>query len=158
MQRRVFLAELSEADEKRFFSLSLEYLKHRFGKENIKLATVHRDERGKVQSHKGGNAHMHVDIVPVTNDGRLTAKELLNRQALIDIQTELPQYLSQNGFDIIRGEKGSKATHMKMDDFKREADKQKKVLIQEYNALVDKYDELQKYVEDMKAQVKELSR
>lgn len=135
-----FFAGLDEEEEKRFFALSLSYLAERFGEQNIKLATVHRDE--------GSNHHMHVDFTCITEDGRLCAKELLNRQALIEIQSELPQFLSEQGFDIVRGEKGSKATHMRMDDFKREADKQKKALVNEYNALVDKYNLLISAVEE----------
>ena len=144
-----FFEGLDEAEEIRFFKLSLDYLAQRFGRDNIKLAVVHRDEKGNTgeQSVKGGQSHMHVDIIPIV-DGRLTAKEVLNRQALIEIQSELPQFLSEQGFDIVRGEKGSKATHMRMDDFKREADKQKKALVNEYNALVDKYNLLISAVEE----------
>lgn len=136
-----FFTCLDEEQETRFFALSLSYLAERFGTQNIKLAAVHKDE-GQ------GNPHMHVDFTCITADGRLCAKDLLNRQALIEIQSELPQLLAEHGFDIVRGEKGSKATHMRMDDFKREADKQKRQLINEYNALVDKYNLLSRAVEE----------
>ena len=141
-----FFSDLSEVEEKRFYKLSLEYLAKRFGRDNIHLAVVHRDEIG-------GNSHMHIDIAMITKDGRLCARDLLSRANLIDIQSELPTFLAENGFDIVRGEKGSKATHMKMSDFKREADKQKKALAKEYNDLVDKYNKLVNEVEQIEKNI-----
>ena len=154
-----FFDDIDEIEEERFFRLSLDYLSQRFGNDNIKLAVVHRDEKGNDAEHgiKGGQSHMHVDITPIL-DNRLTAKELLNRQALIEIQSELPEFLAENGFNIVRGEKGSKATHMRMDDFKREADKKKKELAGEYNKLVDRYNALVDAVETAEHEIKALGR
>lgn len=59
----------------KFFSDSYDFLAKRYGTENIISATVHLDER---------TPHMHFNFVPVTTDGRLSAKDILTRKNLID--------------------------------------------------------------------------
>lgn len=72
-----FFRGLSEAEQKRFFQDSYDFLANRYGAENVISATVHRDEQ---------TPHMHFNFVPVTADGRLSAKAVLTRQALIEQQ------------------------------------------------------------------------
>ena len=62
--------------------------------------------------------HMHLCSVPLTEDGRLSAKILFNRKSLLQLQSELPRHLQSNGFDVQRGESGSKKTHLDTQDFK----------------------------------------
>lgn len=74
-----FFKGLSSDQQKQFFKDSYDFLADRYGKENIISATVHLDEQ---------TPHMHFNFVPVTDDGRLSAKSVLNRQALIEQQDD----------------------------------------------------------------------
>jgi len=56
---------------------------------------------------------MHLCSVPLTEDGRLSAKILFNRKSLLQLQSELPKYLQSKGFDVQRGESGSRVSSLK---------------------------------------------
>jgi len=95
-------------DTKPFFNACLDYFADRCGRENIQYAMVHLDE---------STPHMHLGITPLT-DGRLNHKMMFDRQALIDIQEELPRFLNAKGFEIERGEKGSERKHLTVPEYK----------------------------------------
>jgi archaellum component FlaC len=80
----------------------------RYGKQNVAYATVHNDER---------TPHLHLGIVPM-RDGKLQGKNIFNRQELLWIQDEFPKHMQKCGFDIERGEKGSKREHIETQKFK----------------------------------------
>ena len=63
-----FFARLSEQEQRQFFIDCFEFAAQRYGRENIIAATVHLDE---------ATPHLHLDFVPLTQDGRLSAKEVL---------------------------------------------------------------------------------
>lgn len=72
-----------------------------FGKENIVRFTLHLDEK---------TPHIHAVVVPLTDDGRLSAKERFgNRNDLSDRQTRYADAMEQ--FGLKRGIVGSKAKH-----------------------------------------------
>ena len=72
-----------------------------FGKENIVRFTLHMDEK---------TPHIHAVVVPLTDDGRLSAKERFgNRNDLSDRQTRYAEQMSP--FGLKRGVVGSKAKH-----------------------------------------------
>lgn len=72
-----------------------------FGKENIMRFTLHRDER---------TPHIHAVVVPLTADGKLTAREVLGgRMAMSARQTRYGQAMAEFGLE--RGVIGSKAIH-----------------------------------------------
>jgi hypothetical protein len=71
-----------------------------FGKENIVRFTLHMDER---------TPHIHCVFVPLTKDGRLSAKEILDKKSLSLFQDRYGELMKPFGFE--RGEKGSLATH-----------------------------------------------
>ena len=71
----------------KFFSDSYHFRADRYGAENIVSATVHLDER---------TPHMHFNFVPVTTDGRLSAKDILTRKSLIEQQTEFLSRWAKN--------------------------------------------------------------
>lgn len=104
-----FFKDLSEEKTKKFFKVSAEFLQKRFP--HVISATVHMDEK---------TPHMHFTAVPLTTDGRLSAKEVLNREALQYLQSKLPEELSSAGFDISRGIEGSEKKHQTTDEWKRE--------------------------------------
>jgi uncharacterized phage infection (PIP) family protein YhgE len=51
-------------------------------------------------------------------DGKLQGKNIFNRQELLWIQDEFPKHMQKCGFDIERGEKGSKREHIETQKFK----------------------------------------
>ncbi|NBJ84097.1 hypothetical protein D5274_20355, partial [bacterium 1XD42-94] len=68
-----------QADRSRqFFQDAYDFLAERYGRENVISATVHLDE---------ATPHMHFNFVPVTPDGRLSAKDVLTKQSLTEQQT-----------------------------------------------------------------------
>jgi len=106
-----FFSTLSQAEQKKYFQDTYDYLKGRYGEKNIVAAVVHLDEK---------TPHMHVVSVPITEDGRLSTKTLFDRKALRELQSELPKLLQDNGFEVKRGELGSDKTHVSPADFKKQ--------------------------------------
>lgn len=96
------------ADSRKFFEDSLAYFSDRCGSQNIAYATVHLDET---------TPHMHLGIVPMYNN-RLSSKQMFTREALKEIQDELPTYLQQRGHAIERGIKGSEQKHLTVEEYK----------------------------------------
>jgi ABC-type oligopeptide transport system ATPase subunit len=99
---RGFFDRIGEQEEKRFFKEAYKWFANRYGKENIAFAVVHRDEH---------TPHMHLGVVPVTKDGRLSSKDRFNQKELLHIQDEFPKYMQAKGFDLKRGIPG-KQKHM----------------------------------------------
>src|SRR5699024_48047 len=106
---RDFFEDLSEREIENFFERSKDYFAEKFGVENIRYATVHLDET---------TPHMHLGIVPFDADKKLSAKRVFNRQALRDVQEELPDYLQRYRFEIERGRKGSDRKNLTVPEFK----------------------------------------
>lgn len=104
-----FFNTLDEKQTRTFFEVAKNYFAKNYGEENIRYAQVHVDER---------TPHMHLGIVPFTEDKRLSSKTIFNRQALKNIQEELPDELKKQGFAIERGEQGSTRSHMAVQEFK----------------------------------------
>jgi len=72
-----------------------------FGEKNIVRFTLHLDEK---------TPHIHAVVVPLTDDGRLSAKERFgNRNVLSDRQTRYADAMQQ--FGLKRGVVGSKSKH-----------------------------------------------
>ena len=72
-----------------------------WGKENIIRATVHLDEK---------TPHMHLHFVPLTKDGRLSAKEIISKQNLKALQNDYANLMQSYGLE--RGIEGSKKKHI----------------------------------------------
>lgn len=84
-----------------FFRRSLLWLKEKYGSDRVVTATVHRDET---------SPHLSAFVVPLTADGRLSAKEFVgNRRQLADDQTSFAKKVADLG--LSRGIEGSQATH-----------------------------------------------
>ncbi|MBU3192200.1 MobV family relaxase [Clostridium bowmanii] len=135
-----YFKKLPQEDQAKFFKQTYEFLKEKYGEKNIVAATVHLDET---------TPHMHLCSVPLTEDGRLSAKITFNRKALLQLQSELPQYLQSRGFDVQRGEAGSEKTHLNTQDFKiktkkEELEKSKIEFDKAYNELNIKSKALEK--------------
>lgn len=105
-----FFNGLTEEQERLFFQTAYEHLCEIYGKENVISAKVHKDET---------TPHLHAIVVPLTQDGRLTAKELFDRKALTALHNEIPKKLKARGFNIERGDKNSNVKRMETAEFKR---------------------------------------
>jgi hypothetical protein len=111
-----FFETLSTEKQREYFQASLEYLENLFGKKNTIYAVVHNDEH---------TPHMHFGFVPMTEDNRVCAKAVINRNTLRKIQDELPKHLQKAGFDIERGEVNSEAVHRTVKQYKADMEKEK---------------------------------
>ncbi len=85
---------------KNFFRVCLAFAAKRFGVDNIIAATVHMDE---------DTPHMHLDFVPLTADGRLSAKSVLGGRK--DMQQLQDDFFEQVGkhFGLERGSRADLA-------------------------------------------------
>ncbi|MGX9105067.1 plasmid recombination protein, partial [Escherichia coli] len=73
-------------------------------RENILVSSIHLDEK---------TPHMSAFVVPITKDGRLSAKEFIgNRTKMSDDQSSYAEAVKHLG--LVRGIEGSKATHKRI--------------------------------------------
>ena len=117
-----FFESMSPTDTREYFQTAIDFFAERYGSKNLMYAQVHLDER---------TPHMHLGIVPFDKDNKLTAKTMFDREALQDIQNELPRYMNERGFKVERGRAGSEAKHLTVQEYKdvqKEIKKQSEVL------------------------------
>lgn len=105
----------------RYFQETVDFMARRYGRENIMYAVVHRDE---------ATPHLHIGIVPVTRDGRLSARDIFTPQELKKLHTE---YHAEVGakYGLERGEQGGKKKHLDSMRFKLSTTAQKVSEIQD---------------------------
>lgn len=113
-----YMKALSPQEQERYFEKSLEFIQERYGEENTLYAVVHRDE---------ANPHMHVGVIPITEDGRLSAKDIFKRTELQALQKEFPAELQRQGFEVERGLEGSKEKHLHPNEYKAKKDLEREV-------------------------------
>lgn len=102
-----FFDGISPETQKRFFDDCAEFFAERYGKENVISAVVHLDE---------STPHLHFNLIPVTG-GRLCAKELFDRAALRELQTDFYEVVGKK-YGLKRGKEGSTAKHLDTVAFK----------------------------------------
>lgn len=79
-----------------FFEEALHFLEQHQSKETIISAVVHMDEK---------TPHMHLCFVPLTEDGRLSAKDIMgNKKKLTWWQDEFWKHIIKKFPDLERGE------------------------------------------------------
>lgn len=108
-----FFAGKKPGEVKAFFEYALEFLKTKQAAETIVSAVVHVDEK---------TPHMHLCFVPITEDGRLSAKDIVgNRKKLTQWQDEYWAYMVKKYPDLERGESASETgrTHLPPRIFKQ---------------------------------------
>lgn len=96
-----FFDGISPEAQKRFFDDCTGFFAERYGKENVVSAVVHLDE---------STPHLHFNLMPVTG-GRLCAKELFDRSALRELQTDFYEVVGKK-YGLKRGKEGSTAKHL----------------------------------------------
>jgi len=117
---RKFFEGLNQAEQDRFFKGSHDFLKDRYGEKNVIASKVHYDET---------TPHLHTYIVPVTEDGRLSAKSLFTRKELKELQTDYHRHMNDLGFDLERGESTTK--HLSTQEFKLQTKRQQLEKVEE---------------------------
>lgn len=85
------MAAISREDQIRFLQDAAEKLSEIVGAGNVMSKAYHFDEQG---------GHLHVLWEPITEDGRLCAKELHNIKFFGRLNREMPEYLRSRGWDI----------------------------------------------------------
>lgn len=134
--------QLSIEDQKRFLNDAYEVFADIVGSENVKSRADHYDELG---------AHTHIFWEPMTEDGRLCAKERHNLKFFGRVNRELPERLREKGWDIAdcemydAAEKAYEAEKQKTSEkkksgrsshaFKAEAEREKRALEEQIDNL-----------------------
>lgn len=99
-----FFKTATPEQQKEFFDKSVAWLEEKYGKENVIVATIQRDEL---------TPHLSAFVTPITKDGRLSAKEFIgNRGKMKADQTTYAKAVEHLG--LVRGIEGSKAKHQRV--------------------------------------------
>ena len=94
-----FFKGKKRSELKEFFNEALEFIKQNQAPETIISAVVHLDEK---------SPHMHLCFVPLTEDKRLCAKEIVgNRKKLTEWQHKFWEHMVKKYPDLERGESAS---------------------------------------------------
>ena len=94
-----FFANKKAKEVKEFFAYALEFIQKKQSSETIISAVVHMDEK---------TPHMHLCFVPLTEDGRLSAKDIVgNKKKLTQWQDEFWKHMVKKYPDFERGESAS---------------------------------------------------
>lgn len=94
-----FFKGKSRSEIKAYFEYALEFLKSKQDAKTFISAVVHMDEK---------TPHLHLCFVPLTADGRLSAKEIIgNRKNLVKWQDEFWQHMVKQYPELERGESAS---------------------------------------------------
>lgn len=107
-----FFEKLSPEREKEFFKSNLAFIQERYGKENVMYASVHKDET---------TPHMHVGLVPITKEKKLSAKQIFNKVEMKQLQEAIGKHNEK--FGLLRGEPSGKK-YLEIHQFKLEAKKE----------------------------------
>lgn len=94
-----FFKGKSRSEVKAYFEYALEFLKSKQDSQTFISAVVHMDEK---------TPHLHLCFVPLTADGRLSAKEIIgNKKRLVKWQDEFWEHMVRRYPDLERGESAS---------------------------------------------------
>lgn len=105
-----FFQRISPEEQRKFFEDSFEFVKKRYGEENIISAVVHLDEK---------TPHLHINFVPITKDNRLSAKDVFQRKEFTKIHDDFFKDIGK-GYGLLRGEtKAEKQEHLSVQEFKK---------------------------------------
>lgn len=91
-----FFSDRSKKEIKAYFTEAVTFMEKKLGRGNIFYAVVHMDEK---------TPHLHLCFTPITDDGRLSAKEILgNRAQLSKWQDEFHAHMKKSFPVLRRGE------------------------------------------------------
>ena len=94
-----FFKGKTHSEVKAYFAYALKFLEGRQNPDTFLSAVIHMDEK---------TPHLHLCFVPLTPDGRLSAKEIIgNRKNLVKWQDEFWQHMVKQYPELERGESAS---------------------------------------------------
>lgn len=144
--------DIPEEEQIEILRKGYEFISNRYGESNVISATIHRDET---------NPHLHVDMVPMTEDGRLSARDVVTRQELRDVQKDFLEFMQTEypelGFDRLDENERSFSNGLAQKDFERlskEAEQLEKAKIKQdvrdnmYNRKRSKLDDRERSIEE----------
>ncbi len=105
---KTFFDGLAKVEQYNFFSDCYKFFAERYGEENIIAAVVHTDET---------TPHMHLNLMPVTKDGRLCSKQLFDKPQLQQLQTDFYETVGKR-WGLQRGKESSQKKHLSTAEFK----------------------------------------
>ena len=105
---KTFFDGLAKVERYNFFSDCYKFFAERYGEENVIAAVVHNDET---------TPHMHLNLMPVTKDGRLCSKQLFDKPQLQKLQTDFYESVGKR-WGLQRGKEGSQKKHLSTAEFK----------------------------------------
>lgn len=102
-----------------YFKACYDFFSKEFGVENVVSAKIHKDET---------TPHMHLHFVPVNKEnGRLQARVSMNKAKINYIHDELPIFLQERGFDVVRGKGKTEKNIENIHEYKQVKQLEKKV-------------------------------
>ena len=107
------MLQLGTEKREQYFKDSLHFFQNRYGKENVMYCHCHLDE---------SNPHIHIGIIPVTPDGRLSARDVFNPKSLEKLQTDFHHEVSQH-YGLERGQHHAR-NYLELNQFKAQQAKQ----------------------------------
>ncbi|WP_242230231.1 MobV family relaxase [Bacillus cereus group sp. BfR-BA-01329] len=133
--------------QKVFFKEAYSFLKDRYGEQNIVHAAVHLDEK---------TPHMHVGMVPVTEENKLSAKQIFNRKELVSLQDDFHAHMVEKGFYLERGVSSDKK-HVEMRKLKAMTAKEEiNALKKEIGQCLQKKEVVNKQMEQLEFRLNQL--
>ena len=105
---KTFFDGLSKVERYNFFSDCYKFFAERYGAENIIAAVVHNDET---------TPHMHLNLMPVTKDGKLCSKQLFDKPQLQQLQTDFYEAVGKK-YGLERGKESSQKKHLSTAEYK----------------------------------------
>mgnify|MGYP000944103506 FL=1 len=128
--------------QREFFQDSVKWFSDRYGADRVLNATVHMDET---------TPHLHIGVMPITQDGRLSAKAIFTKTEMKAIQTEFARDVGEK-YGLERGVEGSERTHLSEARFKEQKALE---MANEHGAIAQ---ELHVLAEDCKQELSEATR
>ena len=99
----------SEEKKKAWIKANIDFIKEEFGGKNVVRFTIHMDEK---------TPHIHCVTVPLTEDGRLSAKELLGNKKEMELRQDR-YFEMMKEFNLERGLKNTGRKHETAKEYKK---------------------------------------
>lgn len=132
-----FMLQLGTDKREQYFTDALHFFQQRYGKENVVYCQCHLDE---------SNPHIHIGVVPVTADGRLSARDVFNPKTLEKLQTDFHFTVAQH-YGLDRGDHHAR-NYLELNLFKVQQTKQE---ILQYSHDIDTFHCTQDNIEKINA-------
>ena len=95
------MKQMSKKELLTWSAKNYKFFANRYGVENIVRCSLHLDEE---------TPHLHLHLVPITSDGRLSAKDIFNKVEMQQLQTSYAKEMEE--FGLKRGVSGSNRKHV----------------------------------------------